>query len=84
MTLEQPGDYRIDVDESGNSKITVRRGRATVAAGGGQVPLQEGQGIDIQGVDSPQLRHRRGLTGGRPGTSGQQGREGRCATRRLQ
>ncbi len=53
ITIEQPGDYRLDVDQDGNSRFSVRRGSATAAAGGGQVPLQSGDEIDIQGTDNP-------------------------------
>src|SRR5918992_3812293 len=36
VTLDQPGKYRIAVDEDGNSRISVRHGRAIVAASGRQ------------------------------------------------
>jgi len=53
ITLERPGDYRIDVDNDGNSRVQVRRGRAIAAAGGGQVPLSAGDEMDIDGIDAP-------------------------------
>jgi len=53
LTVEEPGDYRVDVDNNGNSQIFVRHGRATVAAGGGQVPLQTGDEMSLQGIDNP-------------------------------
>ena len=53
VTLERPGDYRVDVDNDGNSRIQVRRGRAIAAAGGGQVPLSAGDEMDIDGIDAP-------------------------------
>jgi hypothetical protein len=53
LTVEEPGDYRVDVDNNGNSQIFVRHGRATVAAGGGQVPLQAGDEMSLQGIDNP-------------------------------
>jgi len=53
VTFERPGDYRVDVDNDGNSRIQVRRGRAIAAAGGGQVPLSAGDEMDIDGVDAP-------------------------------
>src|SRR5919106_336889 len=34
VTLDEPGIYRITVDEDGNSRILARRGRVTVAASG--------------------------------------------------
>jgi hypothetical protein len=54
LTVEEPGDYRVDVDpNNGNSQIFIRHGRATVAAGGGQVPLQTGDEMSLQGIDNP-------------------------------
>jgi len=54
VTFEQAGDYRLDVDQDGNTRVGVRRGQALVAAGGGQVPLSAGSEMDITGIDSPQ------------------------------
>ena len=53
VTFERPGDYRVDVDNDGNSRVQVRRGRAIAAAGGGQVPLSAGDEMDIDGIDQP-------------------------------
>ena len=53
VTFESTGDYRIDVDQDGNTRIQVRRGRAMVAAGGGQVPVRAGDEMDVDGLDSP-------------------------------
>jgi len=53
VTFETTGDYRIDVDADGNSRVTVRRGQSTVAAEGGQIPLSAGTAISIQGLDNP-------------------------------
>ena len=53
VTLDAPGDYRIDVDADGNSRVAVRRGESTIAAGGGQVPLAAGSLMSIQGFDNP-------------------------------
>jgi hypothetical protein len=53
VTFEQPGDYRIDVDRDGNTRVAVRRGAASVAAGGGQVSLDSGDALAINGIDSP-------------------------------
>ena len=52
VTLDEPGLYRIVVDEDGNSRITVRRGRATVAASGQQIAVENSE-IRVYGVDSP-------------------------------
>ncbi len=53
VTFERPGDYRVDVDNDGNSRVQVRRGRAIAAAGGGQVPLSAGDEMDIDGTERP-------------------------------
>ena len=53
VTFEAPGEYRVDVEDNGNTRVAVRRGRASVAAGGGQIPLEDGQVIELEGLDSP-------------------------------
>jgi len=53
ITLERSGDYRIDVDPEGNTRVAVRRGSATIAAGGGQVSVGANAGIRIDGLDAP-------------------------------
>ncbi len=53
VTFEAAGTYRIDVDADGNSRVVVRRGEVTVAAGGGQIPVSAGDEISIQGFDNP-------------------------------
>ncbi len=53
ITFERAGQYRVDVDPDGNSRVVVWRGRAVVAAGGGQVPLNAGDEMAIEGIDSP-------------------------------
>lgn len=53
VTFETPGDYRIDVDEDGNSRVSVRQGRAWAAAAGGQVGLDRGEQIRVWGFDRP-------------------------------
>jgi hypothetical protein len=52
VTLDQPGTYRIAVDEDGNSRITVRRGRVMVAAGGRQIAVENSE-MRVYGIDSP-------------------------------
>ncbi|HEY6147394.1 MAG TPA: DUF6600 domain-containing protein, partial [Thermoanaerobaculia bacterium] len=54
ITFDAPGDYRVDVDGDGNTRVSVRTGRVLVASGGGQVTLQAGDEMDIQGIDRPQ------------------------------
>src|SRR5512143_3290985 len=53
VIFEGPGAYRLDVDEDGFTRVGVRSGSATVAAGGGQIPLYAGEGIEIEGLDEP-------------------------------
>ena len=53
ITFERTGDYRVDVRENGDTRLQVRRGRAIVASGGGQVPLGAGDGILIEGQEPP-------------------------------
>jgi len=52
VTLDEPGRYRIAVDEDGNSRIAVRRGRVMVAASGRQIAVENSE-IRIDGIDSP-------------------------------
>ena len=54
VTFERPGDYRIDVDPSGNTRVSCFQGEATVAAAGGEVPLGQGSQMWIDGIDDPQ------------------------------
>jgi hypothetical protein len=53
LTFERPGEYRVDVDADGNSRVQVRRGRAVAAAGGGQVTLAADQELVVDGLDAP-------------------------------
>ncbi len=53
VTFDRPGEYRVDVDERANTRVSVRRGSATVAAGGGQIPVNEGEAIELEGLESP-------------------------------
>jgi uncharacterized protein DUF6600/FecR-like protein len=53
VTFDRPGDYRIDVDEDGFTRVAVRGGNATVAAGGGEILLNEGEEMEIDGLDDP-------------------------------
>ena len=52
VTLEEPGQYRVAVDDDGNSRVTVRRGRVTVAASGRQIAVENSE-IRVYGIDSP-------------------------------
>jgi len=53
VTFETPGIYRIDVDDQGNSRVSVNQGRAWAAAAGGQVSLERGEQIRVRGIDRP-------------------------------
>jgi hypothetical protein len=59
VTFEAPGDYRIDVDTNGDTRVFVRQGRAAVAAGGGQVPVERGEAMQVYGIDRPQYDYMR-------------------------
>jgi hypothetical protein len=52
VTFDSPGKYRIEVDEDGNSRVQVRRGRVIVAANGRQINVEEGE-LRVYGIDSP-------------------------------
>jgi hypothetical protein len=54
ITFDTAGYYRIDVDRDGNSHLSVWRGNATAAAGGGQVDLRAGDAIQVDGLDNPE------------------------------
>jgi hypothetical protein len=54
ITLEVTGLYRISVDEDGNTRVSVRRGEARVAAGGGEVSLRTGEEMHVDGLDAPE------------------------------
>jgi FecR protein len=53
VTFDRPGTYRVDVDESGQTRLSVRSGSAILAAGGGQIAVSSGEAIAIEGVDTP-------------------------------
>jgi hypothetical protein len=53
VTFDGPGEYRIDVDGDGNTRVIVNRGYAYVAAAGGEVPLEAGHLMAIDGIDAP-------------------------------
>jgi hypothetical protein len=53
VTFDRAGEYRIDVDRDGNTRVIVNRGYAHVAAAGGEVPLEAGRLMAIDGIDSP-------------------------------
>ena len=52
VTLDEPGNYGIAVDDNGDSRVTVRRGRVTVAANGRQIAVENSE-MRIYGIDSP-------------------------------
>ncbi|HXY39523.1 MAG TPA: DUF6600 domain-containing protein, partial [Vicinamibacteria bacterium] len=54
LSLHQPGVYRVDVQENGDSRLTVRRGDATATAEGWEVPVYEHETGVMVGVREPQ------------------------------
>ncbi|HET7451329.1 MAG TPA: DUF6600 domain-containing protein [Thermoanaerobaculia bacterium] len=53
VTFDTPGNYRLDVDDQGNSRVLVRSGHVTVSAEGGEIPVSSGNEISLQGFDNP-------------------------------
>jgi len=53
VTFDRPGDYRIEVTSRGSTRVSVARGSALVAAGGGEVSLRAGDLMEIDGLDRP-------------------------------
>jgi hypothetical protein len=53
ITFERTGDYRVNVRPDGDTEVLVRRGRAYVASGGGQVPLGSGDAMIVEGYEPP-------------------------------
>jgi hypothetical protein len=53
VTFERSGEYRIDVDADGNTRVSVHQGNAIIAAGGGQVAVGADAGIRVDGIDAP-------------------------------
>jgi len=52
--VSQPGFYRVDVNEGGDTtSVTVRSGSAELATGNGSFPLGPGQAASLAGLDSP-------------------------------
>ena len=54
LTVQRPGQYRVDIDADGNARVTVRDGLADLAAGGGSLSLGIGDSVEIYGGDNPQ------------------------------
>jgi hypothetical protein len=53
LTFLSPGYYRVDVDRDGNTVASIFKGSAVAAAGGGEVDLQAGDAIRVDGLDEP-------------------------------
>jgi Family of unknown function (DUF6600)/FecR protein len=54
VTIEGPGEYRIDVDRDGErTTVTAREGDAKVASNGSTLPVRSGDELTISGIDSP-------------------------------
>ena len=52
ITLEQPGEYRVDVHSDEVSVLTARGGAASIATAGGPVRIVAGQRVRIEGRDA--------------------------------
>ena len=53
VTFRRPGNYRVDVDGDGNTRFVLYEGGALGVAGGGQVDLNQGDTIEVEGTDQP-------------------------------
>jgi hypothetical protein len=51
ITVDQPGRYRVEVDDNGDTRVIVSRGIAFVAANGRQVTVERAE-MDIYGLDA--------------------------------
>ena len=56
LTLARAGSYRIDVQETGDTSLTVRQGEAEVMAGDSTFAVFPRQTADISGIDSPEYQ----------------------------
>ena len=53
LSLLRAGSYRMDVQQSGDTTVTVRSGEIEVTAGSSVFPLRQLQQVTITGADSP-------------------------------
>jgi len=53
LALAQPGSYRVDVQQTGDTTVIVRSGEADLTAGDSSFSVFRGQAADISGLDSP-------------------------------
>ena len=53
LSLLRAGTYRIDVQQNGDTAVTVRSGEVEVTAGNSVFPLRQRQAVAITGLDSP-------------------------------
>jgi len=53
LSLLRAGTYRVDVQQSGDTSVTVRAGEVEVTAGSSVFPLRLRQAVAITGLDSP-------------------------------
>ena len=53
FTFRSAGYYRVDVDRDGNTFASIFKGSAVAAAAGGEVELQAGDAIRVDGLDEP-------------------------------
>ncbi|HEY1266242.1 MAG TPA: DUF6600 domain-containing protein, partial [Candidatus Binatia bacterium] len=54
VTVDQPGRYRVEVDDNGDTRVIVRSGVAYVAANGRQVTVQQAE-MHIYGLDAAEF-----------------------------
>ncbi|MGH8130617.1 MAG: DUF6600 domain-containing protein [Steroidobacteraceae bacterium] len=52
ITLQGPGEYRVDVSADGGTALTVRGGGAEMATAGGAVRVADGQRVRLEGRDA--------------------------------
>jgi hypothetical protein len=53
LTLSRTGSYRVDVQETGDTSLTVRSGEAEVTVGDSSFSALRDQSVEISGLDSP-------------------------------
>ncbi|MEK6657836.1 MAG: DUF6600 domain-containing protein [Nitrospirota bacterium] len=54
ITPLSSGRYRIEVDEEGNTTLTVQKGKAEISTSAGSISITENQKIKIEGDESPE------------------------------
>jgi hypothetical protein len=52
ISIQSPGEYRVDVPDEGTTTLTVRAGAAEVVTAEGSVPVAEGQRVRLEGSNA--------------------------------